>query len=174
MTDKIDSIKGYWRGRPSVSVHEEGATASKAKGIPVQATTNQNDWGSSISAKSSEKHSNSTPWVSVTMPDDPALGGKTVACDVMLGVEYPEVTGSSNFQTVATKMNRNLTLQLASTPGAGGSYDGWWWEGTVLGMAVLLVCAQILVGMSRGLQRKANPPRLLSPNRPAPNAGQPA
>jgi hypothetical protein len=173
MTDKIDSIKGYWRGRPSVSLHEEGASAPKVKPIPLQAKTNQNDWGSSISAKSSEKHSSSTPWVSVTMPDDPGLGGKTVGCDVLLDVEYPEVTGSSSFQTVRTNMNRNLTLQLASTPGAGGSYDGWWWEGTVLGMVVLLVCAVILVKMARGLQRKANPPRLLSPNRPAPNEGQP-
>jgi hypothetical protein len=105
------------------------------------------------------------------MPDDPALGGKTVGCDVVLGVEYPEVTGSSDFQTVARKMDRNLTLQLAATPGAGGSYDSWWWEGTVGGMVLLLVCALILVGMSRGLQRKANPPRLLSPNRPAPAVG---
>lgn len=171
MTDKIDSIKGYWRGRPSVSLHGEGASAPKAKEIPLQAKTNQNDWGSSISAKSSEKHSSSTPWVSVTMPDDPSLGGKMVACDVLLDVEYPEVTGSSSFQTVRTNFNRNLTLQLASTPGAGGSYDGWWWEGTVLGMVLLLVCAVILVKMSRGLQRKANPPRLLSANRPAPAAG---
>jgi hypothetical protein len=163
MTDKIDSIKGYWRGHPSVSLHEDGATASTAKAIPLQATTNQNDWGREISAKSSEKHSSSTPWVAVTMPDDPALGGKTMACDVVLGVEYPEVTGSSSFQTVASKMNRNLTLQLASTPGAGGSYNDWWWEGTVGGMAVLLVCALVLVGTSRALQRKARPTRLLSP-----------
>ena len=109
----------------------------------MQATTNQNDWGREIRAKSSEKHSNSTPWVSVTMPDDPALGGKTVGCDVVLGVEYPEVTGSSDFQTVARKMDRNLTLQLAATPGAGRSYDSWWWEGTVGGMVLLLVCALI-------------------------------
>ena len=39
MNDKISSIKGYWRGRPNVTVHEEGG-----RKIPASATTNQNDW----------------------------------------------------------------------------------------------------------------------------------
>jgi hypothetical protein len=47
------------------------------------------------------------------------------------------------------------------------SYNGWWWQGTVAGMAVMLVCTIILVKAARRLQRQANPTRVLTPAAPA-------
>jgi hypothetical protein len=149
-------------------VHEQGGRT-----IPASATTNENNWGQTISAKSSEKNSGSTPWVAVSLPDDPSLAGKAVTCDIALDVAFPEATGSSNFQTVSRKMGRQVTMQLAQTPGAGASYNDWWWEGTVGGLVLLLACALALVGTARGLQRKAHPTRLLSPP-PSPTPGVPA
>jgi hypothetical protein len=161
MNEKIHSIKSYWRGRPEAVLHDGGRI------VPAVATTNQNDWGSTINAKSSEKDGSSTPWVKVTIPDDPTLVGKNVTCDLKLNVTYPAFTGGSNFQTTASKMSRSLSLALAPTPGAGGSYSGWWWEGTVGGMVVMLVCTVVLVKSARRLQRQAKPTRVLTPGAPA-------
>ena len=165
MKDSINSIKGYWRGQPTAKVHAEG---SSAPAVVATASTNQNDWGSTISAKSSEKSSSSTPWVAVTFPSDAALAGKDVTCDVALHVNYPHFTGSSSFQTMSANMNRNLTLHLAPTVGAGGSYNEWWWEGTVGGMGLMLLCALLLLASARGLQKRAEPTRLLGPRASAP------
>jgi hypothetical protein len=131
------------------------------------ATTNQKDWGSTISAKSSEKDSTSTPWVTVIIPDDPTLVGKNVTCDLDMNVTYPMFTGGSNFQTTTARMSRSLSLALAPTPGAGGNYSTWWWEGTVAGMAVMLVCTVMLVKGARRLQKQAKPTRVLTPAAPA-------
>jgi hypothetical protein len=165
MDGKITSVKGYWRGRPDVTVKEPGPTAHK---LPVEARTNQNDWGSTISVKSSEKNNSSTPWVAVSLPADSSLAGKAVDCNINLQVTYPEMEGSTNYATQSSKMTRSLTLQLAPVVGAGGSYDGWWWSGTVLGMGLILFCGLCLLRAARGLQRRANPTRVLVPGNPPP------
>jgi hypothetical protein len=161
MNQKIHSIKGYWRGRPQAVLHDGG------RNVPAVATTNQKDWGSTISAKSSETDSTSTPWVQVIIPDDPTLVGKNVTCDLDMNVTYPAFTGGSNFQTTTSRMSRSVSLALAPTTGAGVSYNGWWWQGTVAGMAVMLVCTIILVKAARRLQRQAKPTRVLTPAAPA-------
>jgi hypothetical protein len=48
MKHSISSIKGYWRGTPKVTVR------SGSKKLAAKATTNDNSWGRTISAKSSE------------------------------------------------------------------------------------------------------------------------
>jgi hypothetical protein len=165
MDGKITSIKGYWRGRPQVAMHEAG---SAGRTFPVTATTNQNDWGSTISAKSSEKNSSATPWVNVLVPEDASLAGKTATCDIQMNVEYPALAGSSNFQRTTSKMHKSVTMQLAPAAGAGSNYNEWWWEGTVGGMALILLCVLFLQGSARGLARQARPTRLLGPAAPAP------
>ena len=164
MNEKIHSIKGYWRGRPQVVLHESGPDG---RSLAVEATTNQKEWSSTIHAKSSEKDSSTTPWVRVSLPQDSSLAGKTVTCDIGLNVTYPAYTGSKSFQTTSSNMARSVTLALAPTIGAGRSYDGWWWEGTVGGMGLILVCTVMLVRSARGLQKSAKPTRLLNPATPA-------
>jgi hypothetical protein len=154
MTEKIDSVKGYWRGRPRVVVHEQGA----GRKLQATAETNQKDWGSSISVKSSEKHNKSTPWVNVSMPDEASLAGKPVTCDIDLNISYPEMQGSSSFHELRSRMQRSVNLQLAPR-GAGASYDEWWWTGTVLAMGIALVCGACLWRAARGLQKRANATR---------------
>jgi hypothetical protein len=161
MNEKIHSIKGYWRGKPQVVLHDGG------REVMAFATANQNDWGSTISAKSSEKDSTSTPWVAVTIPEDPTLVGKNITCEMNLNVTYPAFSGGSSFQTTTSKMSRNVSLALAPTIGAGDSYNSWWWEGTVGGMAVVLVCTLLLKDAARRLQKQAKPTRVLTPAAPA-------
>jgi hypothetical protein len=159
MTQKIDSVKGYWRGNPTAVV----STAGGGKPLNANAETNQNDWGSSISVKSSEKHSTSTPWVRVTMPNEASLAGKTAACDIDLKIAYPEMEGSSSFHELNTKMHRSINIQMAP-PEAGASYNGWWWTGTVLAMGIISCCGVYLIIAARSLQKKAKPTRSFLPD----------
>jgi hypothetical protein len=154
MEDKIQSLKGYWRGDPHVVLSAPGKPS-----INIQATTNQNGWGSSIYAKSSEKSSSSTPWCKLSLPETPELAGQSLECNIDLDVQYPRAYGSKNFETEQRSMHRSATLHLAP-PGAGGRYDAFWWQGTVGGMLLLLVCGQILRASARALERRANPTRL--------------
>jgi hypothetical protein len=162
MNGKIHSIKSYWRGRPSAVVRAEG---ENARTLAATARTNDNRWGSTISAKSSEKDSTSTPWVEVTLPADADTLGKQVTADLRIDVEYPHYTGSSSYQTVRDHMERSVPLRLASA-GAGTAYDQWWWQGTVAAMGLVLVCELILAGGARRLRRQAKPVRAIMPDAP--------
>jgi hypothetical protein len=150
MKQSISSIKGFWRGQPQV-VLKDGD-----RKITARATTNDNNWGGTIYAKSSEKSTSSTPWVALTVPNDKKLAGKKVGCDIDLAVEYPASMGSSSFQTTSTKMHRSVRLDLAPA-GAGESYEGLWWGCTGAGLVVVLVAALLLVGATRALRSLARP-----------------
>jgi hypothetical protein len=154
MEDSIQSIKGYWRGHPRAAVKAAGGAPMSA-----DATTNDNQWGASISAKSSEKSSTSHPWVAVTIPADPVLANQTVQCRVDLSVVYPHSDGSSSFEEQERAMSRTVDVRLGP-PGAGGQYDTLWWAGSAGGMGLLLMCGQVLRGSARNLQRSAGPVRL--------------
>jgi hypothetical protein len=156
MNGSISSIKGYWRGQPKVVLRDGDLL------LPVNASTNDNSWGGTIYAKSSEKSSNSTPWVVLTLPVDTALTGKTVGCEIDLGVEYPEAAGSS-FQTTTRKMRRSVRLELASA-GAGDTYRTLWWASTLTGVGLTLLAGLLLVGVARAFQRRARPTQVFSPN----------
>jgi hypothetical protein len=162
MNDKITSVKGYWKGDARAMIRDGEA----GKPYTVSAKTNQNDWGSSISAKSSEKDTSSTPWVEVPIPNEPALAGKTVACDVLLRVIYPHLTGGSTFVSTPAQMERKLSVRLAPAASAGASYNDWWWAGSVGGMGLLLIGCTMLSGAAKSLARKAAPTRCLYPTEP--------
>lgn len=160
MTEKIESIKGYWRGKADAQIREG------TRSLPATTKTNQNDWGMTIHAKSSEKSSNSTPWVGVTVPADATLGGKPVSCDIKLAVEFPHMQGSSTFMTHARVMQRNVSLNLAPA-GAGKSYVSLWWQSTLAGAGLTLLCSIFLVRVARAYQRTANPTKVFNADAPA-------
>ena len=163
MTEQITSIKGYWRGSPKAVVYD---AASAGKKFAVIATTEHNDWGSSISAKSSEKNSKKTPWVRVALPDDPDLAGKSLMCDIDLEVAYPAAVDSSSFRTYSSNLRRSVQLHLAASIRAGEMYNGWWWKGTVLAMGMVSACGLLLIRSARQFQREAKPARVLVPAQP--------
>jgi len=150
MQEKISSIKSYWRGQADAQLRE-GSRTYKAS-----TTTNQNDWGHTIHAKSSEKDSSSTPWVGITVPAEPGLAGKVVDCGIKLAVEYPHANSSGTYDTPSRIMQRTVSLTLA-TPGAGGSYLSQWWQDTLAAMGLVLFCSVALVFIARAYQRRAHP-----------------
>jgi hypothetical protein len=156
MNDSISSVKGYWRGDPQV-VLKDGD-----RRLPAKATTNSNNWGGTIYAKSSEKSTSSKPWVALTVPSEPKLAGKTVGCDIDLAVEYPASAGGSSFRTTSSKMHRSVSLALAPA-NAGDAYTALWWTGTVAGVVLVLLAGLLLVGAARAFQRRARPTQVFSP-----------
>ncbi|HEX8916041.1 MAG TPA: hypothetical protein VF796_27080, partial [Humisphaera sp.] len=153
MNEKIESVKGYWRGTPRVT-----ATVPGGPPIPLECSTNQKDWGSSISAKSSEKSSSSTLWVELTMPPRPELAGTTVKCDVALDVIYPKSVGSSTFDEMEKTITQPIEIRTA-TANAGGQYNSMWWLGTAGGAGLILVCGQILRAAADAYAKQARPTR---------------
>lgn len=163
MDQKIHSVKGYWRGTPEVLLHVNG---SGDKGVPVTASTNQNDWGSTIYAKSDEKDTSSTPWVELQLPGDASLAGKTFDCDIDLILDYPKIAGSSNFQRQHEVMQRTIPLHFAPV-GAGANFTNLWWEGTAGAIGLLLFTGIVLIQGAKALRQSALPTRLLQPAAPA-------
>lgn len=160
MNEKVTSLKSYWRGTPIAVARVAGVGGRE---LPMKAKTNQNNWPDSISVKSSQKNSSSTPWVEVVMPNDPAVAGRTVECAIHLGVTYPASVGSNSYEHRTARMSRNVPINVAADAMAGARYSGWWWKGTVVAMAVVLVGAWMLIGAARAMERRARPTRVLPP-----------
>jgi hypothetical protein len=159
MTGSITSVSGFWRGDPKVMLHYDGAPADAQ---PLAAVTNQNSWGSTIDTDSNSKTSSSHPWVDITMPDIPDLVGKTVDCDIELGVEYPQLNpDGSSFSVVDTDMSDTVPIQIAPRA-AGAKYDAIWWGETAGGTGVVLLASLILWAQARGMYRKANPTKVFA------------
>jgi hypothetical protein len=155
MNDKISSVKGYWRGDAKVAIKDGD------RRIPAKGKANDNNWGGTIYAKSSEKDNSSTPWVAVTIPSDAKLAGKTVGCEIDLDVQYPAASGSG-FITTSKQMHRSVKLELASA-GAGDTYETVWWGGTLASVGLALVTALCLVGVAAGLRKRAHPTQVFTP-----------
>jgi hypothetical protein len=160
MSNKIQSLNGYWRGTPQVTLKTDGGDD-----LQVDATTNQNDWDETIHVDSDEEHNSSVPWVEIRLPNDPSLAGKTVEGDVGSDVQYPRKTSDTTYETDDTTMNLAVTLKLAGV-GAGAMYDQLWWEGAVAGTVIVLGEGLALIGAAKRLRKKGNPTRILVPAAP--------
>lgn len=153
MDEKIESVKGYWRGKPRVT-----ATVAGGPPIELECSTNQNDWGSTIRAKSSEKSSSSTLWVQLAVPNRPELANTTVRCDVSMDVVYPKSDGSRGFDEVEKTIRQPVEIRTAAA-NAGGTYNSTWWLGTAGGAGLILVCGQILRASADAYVKQAKPTR---------------
>lgn len=173
MPEKISSIKSYWRGTPDVALTPEGSTDE----VQVEAKANQNDWGHSISAKSSETRSTSHPWLELMIPDDAKLANKAAQADMILEVQYPEVVDSSNFVTKHQVMHEKGTLHLAAA-NAGHEYNSLWWEGAGLAVALMIIAGLFLTSAAKSLRTRAIPTRVMPadavPPPTAPTGARPA
>ncbi len=136
LSTPISSIKGYWRGQPVVRL--TNADELGVANAEIVATTNQKDWGKTISATKEEKDSISTPWVRFTVPREPALADKIAKLHFALHAEYPQMMFSSNYTTREEDFLVDASLALAAA-GAGKLYVGLWYVGMPLGGILLAV-----------------------------------
>lgn len=138
MLGKVQSVKGLWAADASVQVLNPNALPPGAARQFTVSSLKQT-WGGSISVKSSQKNSGSTPFADLKVPTEASLAGKSVDLLVKLKTTYPKmmVSGSS-FMTENTPFERKVTVKLAD-PGAGSTYKSLWVS--LLSIGVLLITA---------------------------------
>jgi hypothetical protein len=127
--DKIDCVKSTWNGTPTVAFDEPvvGATAASS--------TDQ--WGASMSVKSSEMHTSPTLWADVKLPPNADLQDKELSGTITMQVSYPRAVGANNMQTGNTTVTKKFKVKLSKV-NAWQSFRTFWWGGLIVSILLTL------------------------------------
>jgi hypothetical protein len=157
--ERTSSVKKLWSGQPRVTVLNAAEV-----GVPVTvgATSNNDNWGNSISVKSSEKNSSFTPWARLQFPADANLAGKKLDLRVDMTLTYPSLAGGNSWQPQTKALSHTMTVHLSSAR-AGGTFKGSFWLGFVGGMGLLFLAGGLLPIFSNQFRQKAHPTRIFVP-----------
>ncbi|MFN8608237.1 MAG: hypothetical protein U0931_11945, partial [Vulcanimicrobiota bacterium] len=102
---KINSIKGYWRAE---------AIEASLGGNKITATAKDNQWGQSISVKSSEENDQETIWLKLQIPEEASLAKTEAKLDLKVKFVAPVMSGSSNFREEEGEVAESPMLLLSS------------------------------------------------------------
>lgn len=160
----VASLKGHWAGKPTVTVLNASEIGSST---PFTAASRAASWGNNISFKSSEKASTARPWVDITVPNEPALAGKSVQLKTMVAVTFPRLMTSTSFSTGYSSFERTAILVLAP-PGAGSKYATIW--GTTLTLGILIITTLAVLAWRAAKKASRNTQTQLIPLQPNPPA----
>jgi hypothetical protein len=168
LPDEIHSLKGYWTGRAEAWLDVgDGDTAPRA----IAATTNERDWSSFITYKSSESRVRERLWVALVLPPDPELAGLDATVHVALDAVWPEESLDS-FDERTRSFAHDAPLRLAP-PGAGALYADLFRAGFGGGGVLLVLASLWLARQARAFARSGHAHRVVGPA-PAPPSGTPA
>ena len=142
---KIHSIKGYWRAT---------SIAAEMDGKKLTATAKDNNWGNSISVKSSEENDQETIWLKIEMLGGSELANKDAKLNLKVQYVAPVMSGSSNFREEEGEAAETPLLHMAS-PGAGKLYKRLAWLGVMVGSGLVLAGGLLLSRHANSL--KGNP-----------------
>lgn len=151
----IHSIKGYWNGQVKAQLTSPGLD----KPLTLTAKTQDNKWGDTISAKSSEENESVSLWTTVTMPKEASLTHQDASLELEVQYVAPVMKGSSNFVETPGKVSEKPQVHLA-TAGSAATYGGLGWL-AVWGGGGLLTLAAITLYRSAG-RMQGNPHEALS------------
>jgi hypothetical protein len=162
--DKVTSVKGLWAGRPVVKVvnYKELGLANDM----LQASSNNDNWGMTISVDSKSKESTITPWVRIQVPDSKSLEDKKLELDINMDVQYPQLKGSTSWDPAQRQMTRQHKTLLLASSRAGSRYRSWWWSGFLGGACLTLVGGFMLLQLCRGMRQRALPTQIYVPGEP--------
>lgn len=146
---KIHSLKGYWRAT---------SIAAELDGTKLTATAKDNNWGNSISVKSSEQNDEETIWLKINLPEGSEWAKKDAKLDLKVQYVAPVMSGSSNFREEEGEAAESPQVHLAS-PGAGKLYAKLAWLGVLGGSGLVLVAGFLFVRHAKSL--KGNPHQAL-------------
>jgi hypothetical protein len=155
----LRSYGGHWRGTSAkvqvVNAADLGTTAT------LPAATDTKHWGKILTV-SDGKHPMELikPWVRVTIPEDAALGGKTIDLRVTLAVSYPTQGGTKNHTEQSGTVEKEVHIVLADAD-AGVLYKSAWDIGKWVGVGACLIGGLILVLLGERLKRRAHPHQAL-------------
>jgi hypothetical protein len=145
--DEILSLDSRWRGQVTA---EMVVPNGNGKRIPLAASTQQGTWGKyQIEATGNKK---SQPlWAKVRLPDDPAIGGKSVKISVAMVVTYPvELMADPNqrhrrvFDDRQQRVERTVEVNVAPY-GATDSYKQLNLIGTLTGSVIVFAVIGLLM-----------------------------
>ena len=139
---KIHSIKGYWRAT---------SIGAEMDGQKLTATAKDNNWGNSISVKSSEENDQETIWLKIQMPAGSEFSKKDAKLDLKVQYLAPVMSGSSNFKEEEGEAAETPQLHMA-TPGAGKLYGKLAWLGVLGGSGLILVAGFMFMGQAKSLK----------------------
>jgi hypothetical protein len=165
--DQISSIKGYWRGQPSVSVTNAQELGLADANLP--ATSEDDHWGSVMMGKHVSPK-NAQLWARLSLPESENLAGETLQLKVALDVAYPAKTGMFGFQDVRQGFAHATELRLASAL-AGFMYQVVWWGGLLIGAGLIVLAEIFLYRSAKGRKRSALASRVvpITDDAPAPS-----
>jgi hypothetical protein len=152
--NKITSVKGFWQGRPAVTV--ENARDLGLGNPQLRAEAQNDNWGNTIQIGSKEsKTSTKTLWTRVHF--DPQLAaGKEVRLKIDLAITYPKLMGDKSWDPATEQHSLSTAVRLAS-PKAGSTYRSFFWWGLVFGGVLILTFSIVLALLARGLRNRALP-----------------
>src|SRR5262249_20353396 len=99
------------------------------------------------------------PWIDLAIPNEPALGGKTVKLLVTMHITHPvRARRGGNHPEATTKIEKEVTLQLAEA-GNEQVYKQAWQAGCAVGLGGCLLGGFVLTFLGYTMRWNANPPR---------------
>jgi hypothetical protein len=151
----IQAIGGNWRGRVQVQVVNSAETGAPST---LVASTDSTGWGKIIHVKSEKNPFEAIhPWVKVQVPNDPALGGKTLQLQMDLAVTYPvQLRRGGNHRVAQGSVRQQVEVQLAEA-GAARFYKDVWHIGLGIGLGGCLLGGLLLTGLGYQLKGRALP-----------------
>jgi hypothetical protein len=168
--DQISSIKGYWKGQPTVSVTNAQELGLAEATLP--ATSEDDHWGSVMMGKHVSPK-NAQLWARVSLPESENLAGETLQMKIALDVAYPAKTGMFGFQEVRQGFAHATELRLASAL-AGFMYQVVWWGSLLIGAGLIVLAELFLYRSAKGRKRSALASRVVPITDDAPAPASPA
>jgi hypothetical protein len=112
----VKSLNGFWvGGGASVELYEPHLREDPGK-VEVETSSwmgMSTSFFPEIQIEPGDAPREPAPYVTLTLPDNPALSGRTVRLHVRMNLEYPVQTSSTTFGMKDTQVEESLTLRLA-------------------------------------------------------------
>jgi hypothetical protein len=137
--ESLECLKRHWKGTVEVQYTDDQQTLPPT---PVKATCPSEDWGGFIGGRGA-RNTDITIWTQVTLPDDPALAGKTIRMPSKIAVVYPHSKGLFGFENREADFATEFKFRLSS-PKAAETYFLLWWAGLLVGGGLVVVAGFIL------------------------------
>jgi hypothetical protein len=158
LDSSIRSVGGYWRAAARATVVNAAEVGAPAT---LTATSDREGWqGKTMVVKDRrDPFEPIQPWARVTIPDDAALGGKTLRLHLSLTVSYPVEVGKAGAAKDAT-VEKDVEIVLADAA-TQRLYRDTWQVGKWVGYLCCVLGGVGLVLLARRLQGQATPPQIV-------------
>jgi hypothetical protein len=155
---QVQSLNGLWRAKVSVKL----LNAEEVGGPPtLEATCHSDSWGKEVWTGNFDRTISFYPAARLIIPNDPALGGKTLNVQLTLAVTYPVATErdrhlQERFKESTTTVHKEVMVQIAEKEVKEAYWSSWEFAVIVAGSGSLLG-GLILVQLARSMRNRAHP-----------------